>query len=213
MSLVENLVKTYDDGFSLNIPRWEIADEGITVLKGPSGAGKTSIFRILIGLERCPEAKWVFKGEDLNRLAIRDRRLGVVFQTYDLFPHLSVQENLWFAAEARKVPQERAQKFFGELVSLLKLGSLINRKAYYLSGGEKQRVALARALMGEPRFLFLDEPFSNLDTELRMEARALVKSAIERYKIPSLLITHDPEDVKILAHHVVNIKNGQLLGD
>lgn len=210
MSFVENLVKTYDDGFALNVPRWEIADQGITVLKGPSGAGKTSIFRILIGLESCKGAKWMFAGEDLNRLPIRERRLGVVFQTYDLFPHLTTKENLFFAAEARKIPRERAQKFFDELASLLQLEPLLNRKAYYLSGGEKQRVALARALMGEPRFLFLDEPFSSLDTELRTEARTLVKSAIERFKIPSLLITHDPEDVKILGNHVVNIKNGQL---
>lgn len=210
MSLVENLIKTYDDGFSLHVPRWEIADTGITVLKGPSGAGKTSIFRILIGLEPCREARWTFQGENLNHLPIRDRRLGVVFQTYDLFPHLTASENLWFSALARRVPKDRAGKFFDELVSLLKLESLLNRKAYYLSGGEKQRVALARALMGEPRFLFLDEPFSNLDTELRVEARVLVKSAIERFKIPSLLITHDPEDVKILAQHVVNIKNGKL---
>lgn len=211
MSLVENLIKTYDDGFSLQIPRWEIADQGITVLKGPSGAGKTSIFRILIGLEPNKQTRWIFKGEDLNQLPIRERRLGVVFQTYELFPHLTAKENLWFSARARKVPEDRAQKFFDELVALLKLEPLIHRKAYYLSGGEKQRVALARALMGEPRFLFLDEPFSNLDTELRAEARALVKSAIERFKIPSLLITHDPEDVTMLAHHVVNIKNGKLV--
>lgn len=211
MSLVENLVKTYDDGFHLEIPRWEIADEGITVLKGPSGAGKTSIFKILIGLESCPHARWIFKGEDLNQISVRDRKLGIVFQSYELFPHLTASENLWFAAHARKIPQQQTQKFFDELVGLLKLDALLNRKAYYLSGGEKQRVALARALIGEPRFLFLDEPFSNLDTENRHEARSLVKLAIERFKIPSLLITHDPEDVKTLAHHVVNIKNGRLV--
>lgn len=211
MSLVENLVKKYDDDFTLQIPRWEIADQGITVLKGPSGAGKTSIFRILIGLEENRKTTWTFKGEDLNRLPIRERRLGVVFQSYDLFPHMTTAENLWFSAHARKVPEARAQKFFDELVLLLKLQPLLNRKAFYLSGGEKQRVALARALMGEPRFLFLDEPFSNLDTELRNEARTLVKMALERFQIPSLLITHDPEDVKILAHHVVNINNGKLV--
>ncbi len=213
MSLVENLVKRYDDDFTLQIPRLEIADEGITVLKGPSGAGKTSIFRILIGLEECKHARWIFKGEDLNRLPIRDRKLGIVFQSYELFPHLTAAENLWFASTARKIPRERTQKFFEELVGLLKLEALLDRKAYYLSGGEKQRVALARALIGEPRFLFLDEPFSNLDTENRHEARMLVKHAIERFKIPSLLITHDPEDVKILAHHVVNIKNGKLISE
>lgn len=215
MSYVENLQRDYNlprgqGDFKLDIPSWEILDQGVTVLMGPSGSGKTSVFRILLGLEPCPGMKWNFNGIDLAKLKTPERRLGVVFQTLDLFPHLTASENIMFAARARNVDEGKALKRLKELSSELQMDSFLERSASVLSGGEKQRVALARAIIGEPRLLLLDEPFSALDQELRAESRKLVKRVIDAEKIPTLLVTHDPQDVEILANKVSHIRNGRL---
>ncbi|WP_374001245.1 ATP-binding cassette domain-containing protein [Bdellovibrio bacteriovorus] len=210
MSLVENLHRDYGD-FKLSIDQWEILDEGVTVLWGPSGSGKTSVFRILLGLEDCPGMKWIYQGVDLARLKTPDRRLGVVFQTLDLFPHLTAEENMMFAARARNVELAKARARMKELVGILKMESFLQRPASVLSGGEKQRVAISRAIMGEPRLLLLDEPFSALDQELREESRKLVKNVIEQEKIPTLLVTHDQRDVEVMANKITTIRNGKLV--
>lgn len=210
MSLVENLHRDYGD-FKLSIDQWEILDEGVTVLWGPSGSGKTSVFRILLGLEECPGMKWTYQGVDLARLKTPDRRLGVVFQTLDLFPHLTAEENMMFAARARNVELAKARARMKELVGILKMESFLQRPASVLSGGEKQRVAISRAIMGEPRLLLLDEPFSALDQELREESRKLVKNVIEQEKIPTLLVTHDQRDVEVMANKITTIRNGKLV--
>ncbi len=209
MSLVKNLIRRYSD-FSLEIPKWEIPDSGLSALWGPSGAGKTSVFRVLIGLDECPGLEWKFKELDLAKFPVAERRLGVVFQSYELFPHLTARDNIMFAARARKVSEKSIVEKMAKLVSDLKLENCLFRRAHQLSGGEQQRVALARAIIGEPRFLFLDEPFSALDTQLRQEARNLVQSVIKERGIPSLLITHDPEDLKI-AQKTFKISEGRLV--
>lgn len=210
MSLVENLLREYD-GFKLNIPRWEIPDQGVTALWGPSGSGKTSVFRLLIGLEPCPGLKWTHQGVDLARLPVPERHLGVVFQTLELFPHMTAEQNILFAARARKMDVKQARARLKELSEELRMQSYLQRKAAVLSGGEAQRVALARAVITQPRFLFLDEPFSSLDQELRGEARSLVKQLIAKMGIPTLLVTHDVEDLSVLAETIVKIKDGQLV--
>jgi sulfate transport system ATP-binding protein/putative spermidine/putrescine transport system ATP-binding protein len=210
MSLVENLFRNYGD-FKIDIPSWEILDEGVTVLWGPSGSGKTSVFRILIGLEAATNFKWTFKDHDLAKMAVPQRRLGVVFQTLDLFPHMTAEENILFAAKAREIPHEQAYEKLKELTGVLQMQSFLNRPVSVLSGGEKQRVAIARALSGDPRILLLDEPFSALDQELRQESRALIKRVIEKEKIPTLLVTHDPADVEMLANKVSTIKHGSIV--
>lgn len=210
MSWVRHLKRNYGD-FLLDIPAWEILDDGVTALWGPSGAGKTSVFRLLLGLDRAePGFKWDFHGVDLAQLSTPERRLGVVFQSFELFPHLSAEANIRFAAEARRIEKSDAEKHLRELVERLSLGHCLSRAAGVLSGGEKQRVALARALMGRPRLLFLDEPFSALDSELRGEARVLVKSVIEEEKIPTVLITHDEEDLNAFGGKITKIENGRM---
>lgn len=215
MSLVERLVKNYD-GFSIEIPRWEIPDSGVTALWGPSGSGKTSVFRLLIGLEPCPGLSWKFDGVDLAQLPVPARRLGVLFQSLELFPHMTAEENIWFAAEARldsaRFDRDVARARLKELTEDLRMSGYLGRKAHLLSGGEAQRVALARAVIAQPRFLFLDEPFSSLDAELKMDARGVVKRVIDKFKIPTLLITHDRDDLMALAQNVVKIKDGRLAG-
>ena len=194
MSLVENLYYEYEK-FKLDIPSWKILDEGITVLWGDSGEGKTTIFRILIGLEKCPKLKWSFHGVDLAKLSVPERRLGVVFQNLELFPHMTAMQNILFAAEARKVVSSIYEKKLSRWMDILKMQKFIDQKASTLSGGEKQRVALVRAMIGEPRMLLLDEPFSSLDEGLRQESRELLKNLLKEEKISTLLITHDKRDI------------------
>jgi ABC-type sulfate/molybdate transport systems ATPase subunit len=211
MSLVKNLSCRWDD-FQIQIPEWKISDEGVTALIGPSGSGKSSLFRILIGLTPAPQMSWVFGTEDLAKLSVAERNLGVVFQNYELFPHLTAFENIAFAARARKLSKQDSQKRIAELVETLHLNKCVNTKAANLSGGEKQRVALARATVAKPRMLLLDEPFAALDIALREEARQFVRSVVHILNIPTLLVTHDQQDVAELAHHTVHIENGSLLG-
>jgi len=212
VSVVESLIKIYPpdeaDGqeFKVNIPHWEIPDQGVTAVWGPSGSGKTTIFRILIGLEECEGLTWKFGDVDLAVLPTPERRLGVVFQSFELFPHMSAAENILFAARARHLPAPESEARLQELVSDLRLEDCLSRRASLLSGGEAQRVALARAVIARPRFLFLDEPFSSLDAELRADARALVKRVITRLAIPTLLITHDSDDLSALADHVFKVR-------
>ncbi|PIS12162.1 MAG: thiamine ABC transporter ATP-binding protein [Bdellovibrio sp. CG10_big_fil_rev_8_21_14_0_10_47_8] len=210
MSLVESLLQKYD-GFELNISHWELLDQGVTALWGPSGSGKTSVLRVLLGLEDCPSLRWIWKGQDLAKLSTPDRHVGVVFQSLDLFPHLSAEQNIWFAAKARNVPKSQAKERFRDLNKVLQLESFLDRRSDLLSGGEKQRVAFARALMSFPRMLFLDEPFSALDETLRTEARRYLKDLLVATQTPALLITHDPRDLDVLAQKVSEIQGGRIV--
>jgi len=210
MSLVKNLYRKWDD-FSLEIPHWEIPDEGISALWGPSGAGKTSVFRSLLGLEPCPTLQWIFHGQDIAKLPLAKKNLGVVFQSLELFPHLTAEENILFPMQARKLNSEHSFQLKNTIVNELQITKLLSKMVHKLSGGEQQRVAIARALVGQPQFLFLDEPFSSIDEDLKKEARSLVAKVIQLTKTPTLLITHDQRDVDALASHVFQIRNGKLL--
>jgi sulfate transport system ATP-binding protein/putative spermidine/putrescine transport system ATP-binding protein len=210
VSLVENLFYNYDD-FKIAIEKLEITDSGVTALWGPSGSGKTTIFRILLGLIPCPNLKWIYQNLDLARLPIAEKKIGVVFQSLELFPHLTAKENILFAAKARKINNENTNRAMTSFIDELGMQNFINRPVSQLSGGEKQRVAIARALMGDPRFLFLDEPFSALDEALKVEARTLIKTIIEKRNIPTLLITHDRRDLEVLANKVYELENGRIL--
>lgn len=215
MSLVENLFKHYrpernELPFELRVDRLEIPDQGSIALMGPSGSGKTSFFRILLGLEKADRGTWMFGGENLFEVPCEKRGLGAVFQSYELFPHMTAQENISFAASARRIPQDRAKKTFDRLVGELRLSPFLARRTELLSGGEKQRVAIARALMSDPKLLLLDEPFAALDSDLRREAREMVRNVLAQSNCPSLIITHDLDDVSGLGAKVVRINNGTI---
>ncbi len=207
MSVINNLRKDYGD-FLLDIPELLLPDEGLTLLWGPSGSGKTSLFRHLIGLETCKEMTWIFKGEDLSKMNVSQRRLGVVFQNYDLFPHMTGEENVLFALEARGLAVEKVTSSLEQLKTSLQLEKFWKRLSTQLSGGEAQRIALARALIAQPRMLLLDEPFANLDFEIKSEARAVLQSLVEQFRIPTLLVSHDPDDRRLYAKHVIEMQNG-----
>jgi len=207
---VRNLKKSYGD-FSIDIPEWEILDQGVTALFGPSGAGKSSVLRLLIGLESCEGMSWMHLGDDIAKLPTPERRLGVVFQSLDLFSHMTALENIRFALEARGLSGSEFEKRVSTLVDRLELQACIEQKASTLSGGERQRVALARALVAKPRFLLLDEPFSALDINRRRQARQLLKEVLKEEKVPAILISHDVSDVDELAERVSEVQAGRLV--
>lgn len=209
MALIKGL-KIEKGRFQLDIPALEILDSGITALLGPSGSGKSTIFRIIMGLDPCPCFSWILGGIDIGQLPVVQRQLGVVFQSYDLFPHMTAKENILFAADVREIPEQRATEQLAKLVERLQISEILETRASNLSGGESQRVALARALIGAPRAILLDEPFSALDEGLRTQARLLVKEVLKEYQVPVILITHDERDVADLASKSYRLRSGHL---
>ena len=212
MSFIKNLYIKYDN-FELNIPELNIPEKGVTAIQGSSGSGKTTFLNALIGIYQPKGWTWKFKNETLSQLSISDRRLGVVFQSYDLFPHLTAEDNILLVLKARNSEFNRNEviKQLQKYKFQLNLESCWTTLAHNLSGGEKQRVALLRALVSNPRILLLDEPFSALDTDLRAEARQLVKELISQLEIPVYLITHDKQDVEFLAQNVIYLRAGKII--
>ena len=190
------------------------ADPGITALFGPSGSGKTTILNLVAGLERPTEGKIVIGGETVFDSSTRIdvpphlRRVGLVFQDAQLFPHLTVDQNLkfgtWFSKPAAEtVPAQR-------VIDGLGIGHILKRRPAKLSGGEKQRVALARALLAGPRILLMDEPLSGLDDDRRDEIMGLIEEIRDRFAVPVLLVTHARDEVRRLASKVVRLSEGRV---
>lgn len=208
MSVVKKLNRDLGE-FSVEISDWEIPDQGVTVLWGPSGAGKTTVLKSLLGLDPLAELQWMWGDEDLALRPAQDRNLGVVFQDLGLFPHLTAQENILFPVIKNR--HSHWQEDFQWLVSTLQLESKMKSATHTLSGGEKQRVALARALIYRPKMLLLDEPFSSLDEDLRGKSRQIIKQVCQHMKCPVLLVTHDRQDVEELAQKVFKLQRGHLI--
>ncbi len=212
MSIIKKLFLKKKN-FTLEIPQMEISDQGVTCLIGPSGCGKSTVLNALLGFETVSSLSWIWDGKDLAKLRTEDRRIGMVYQSYELFPHLSAQQNILFAPLARKISKSQYQDKYDRLVEQLMLGLFLKTRASLLSGGEKQRVALARAILSAPRILFLDEPFSALDSELRKESRRNVKRVLEEEKIPAILVTHEPADVEILGQKIIRMQQGRIVSE
>ena len=184
------------------------AGEGVTALVGPSGSGKTTTLLLIAGLRRPQQGRITLAGRTLFdsptkvNVPPEDRAIGLVFQDYQLFPHLSVEQNLRFGLSRN--PKSRID--FAHLVEILELGPLLAAAPHSLSGGEKQRTALGRAILRAPQLLLLDEPLSALDAELRESISGYLQRVISEYRIPTLLVTHDPQSVDRLAHSTIRLK-------
>jgi ABC-type Fe3+/spermidine/putrescine transport system ATPase subunit len=207
---LENITRRYaEGGGGISGFSCEIAQGEFFALLGPSGCGKTTTLRVIAGLE-CPDAGQVyFDGTDVTAWPPERRNAAMVFQSYALFPHMNVFENVAFGLRARRLPREEIRHRVEEALGWVQLEEHIKRRVTDLSGGQQQRVALARALAVQPRILLLDEPLSNLDAELRRVTRAQLAELHQRLGITAVYVTHDQEEALELAQRVAVLKDGQ----
>src|SRR5580700_2955669 len=191
----------------------DIAPGSFTVLLGPSGCGKSTCLRIVAGLETATEGRVEIGGRDVTNLPPAARGVAMVFQSYALFPHLTVAENILFGLKARRVaPAERARRL-DRAVEMLGIGRLLERRPAQLSGGQQQRVALGRAIVAEAPVCLMDEPLSNLDAQLRAEMRREILALQRRLGITMLYVTHDQTEAMSMADQIVLLRDGRIEQD
>jgi sn-glycerol 3-phosphate transport system ATP-binding protein len=180
------------------------------VLLGPSGCGKSTLLRLIAGLEEVSEGKILIEGRDVTRLDPTRRRISMVFQSYALFPHLSVAENIVFGLKVRKLPSAERAERLSRVAELVGLGKHLDRKPQQLSGGQRQRVALARAIVSQNPICLMDEPLSNLDAQLRHEMRVEIRALQRRLGMTVVYVTHDQVEAMSMADHVVLLREGRI---
>jgi sn-glycerol 3-phosphate transport system ATP-binding protein len=188
-----------------------IADGEFMVLVGPSGCGKTTALRMVAGLDEPTSGAVAIGGRVVNGESPRDRDVAMVFQSYALYPHKTVLQNLAFGLQQHKVPSAEVAARVREVSSLLTLGELLDRKPAQLSGGQRQRVAMGRALARRPRVYLLDEPLSNLDAQLRTQLRADLKQLHQRFSTTTIYVTHDQVEAMTLGDRIAVMSDGKLL--
>ena len=190
-----------------------VAPGSFTVLLGPSGCGKTTCLRIVAGLETATEGRVEIGGRDVTRLPPAARGVAMVFQSYALFPHLNVAENIVFGLKARHVPAAEKSRRLTRAVEMLGIGHLLDRKPGQLSGGQQQRVALGRAIVAEAPVCLMDEPLSNLDAQLRADMRREILALQRRLGITMLYVTHDQTEAMGMADQIVLLRDGHIEQD
>jgi sn-glycerol 3-phosphate transport system ATP-binding protein len=187
------------------------AEEGkFLVLLGPSGCGKSTVLRLIAGLEEVSEGRILIGGRDVTRLEPDKRRVSMVFQSYALFPHLSVAENIVFGLKVRRTPQAEREARLARVAELVGLAEQLARKPSQLSGGQRQRVALARAIVAENRICLMDEPLSNLDAQLRHGMRVEIRALQQRLAMTVVYVTHDQVEAMSMADRVILMREGRI---
>jgi ABC-type sugar transport system ATPase subunit len=207
---LEGIHKRYGDVAALRGLDLHVGAGELLVLVGPSGCGKTTALRTAAGLEEVTEGTIRIGGRDVTRLLPADRNVAMVFQSYALFPHLNVAENIGFGLRARRVARDEARGRVATAARTVGCESLLERKPHELSGGERQRVALARALVREPDVFLLDEPLSNLDAQLRVEMRAELRRLHDRLGATMVYVTHDQVEALTMGDRVAVLSEGVL---
>ncbi|RLG50674.1 MAG: sugar ABC transporter ATP-binding protein [Thermoproteota archaeon] len=208
--VVRNLTKKFGNVTAVNRLTLDVRDGEFVVLLGPSGCGKTTTLRCIAGLE-APDEGEIYIGDKLvNELPPKDRNIAMVFQSYALYPHMKVYDNIAFPLKMRKYPKSEIDRRVREVARLLKIEELLDRKPKQLSGGQQQRVALGRALVREPDVFLMDEPLSNLDAKLRVYMRAELKRLQRELKVTTIYVTHDQVEAMTMADRIAVMNNGVL---
>ena len=188
----------------------DIADQEFLVLLGPSGCGKSTTMRMIAGLEDVTDGEIWLGDRVVNKLEPKDRDISMVFQSYGLYPNLSVYENIRFPLRVRKVPKDQHHEMVMKAVEMVELQDFMDRRPAELSGGQRQRVALGRAIVRKPTVFLMDEPLSNLDAKLRVSTRAQIKNLQSKLKTTTVYVTHDQIEAMTLADRVVVMNKGKI---
>ncbi len=207
---LRGLTKRYDKTIVVNGLDLDVAQGELLGFLGPSGCGKTTCLRMIAGLTPTTSGTIAVNGRDLTHVPTHERDMGVVFQSYALFPHMNVSKNVAFGLEMRKVSGSEAEKRVEEAIAMVRLAGRQNHKPAQLSGGQQQRVALARALVVRPSILLLDEPLSNLDAKLRDEMRTEIRDIQQRLGITAIFVTHDQGEALTMCDKIAVMYQGKL---
>jgi multiple sugar transport system ATP-binding protein len=210
--VLEGLRKVFPSGFvPVDGIDLEIHDGEFMVLVGPSGCGKTTLLRMISGLEEATEGRILIGDRDVTELAPRRRDIAMVFQTYALYPHMTVRQNLGYGLKVRRTPKKEISRRVEEVAELLGLEDMLSRRPAHLSGGQRQRVAMGRAIVREPKAFLMDEPLSNLDAKLRVGMRASLSQLHSRLGVTTVYVTHDQVEAMTLGQRVAVMRDGRIL--
>lgn len=207
---LENLTKKFEEVTAVDDASIEFAEGKLTGLLGPSGCGKSTMLYLIAGLFRATSGYIFFDDEDVSKKEPEKRGIGLVFQNYALYPHMTAEQNIMFPLGNMKIPKNEAKDRALKMAKLVHIEDLLNRKPGQMSGGQQQRVAIARALVKEPKILLLDEPLSNLDARLRLEMREEIKRIQRETGVTTIFVTHDQEEAMSISDQIVIMKDGVL---
>lgn len=211
MIKLENIDKVYDNGFQAVFNfNADINDNEFIVLVGPSGCGKSTMIRTIAGLEKATRGKIILDGEDVTSKSANERGIAMVFQSYALYPHLSVAENMGFALSLAGYDEDFIEKRVLQIATILGLETLLDRKPRQLSGGQRQRVAVGRAIIRHPKLFLMDEPLSNLDAKQRVLMRSEIIQIHRRTKATTIYVTHDQTEAMTMADKIICMKDGRI---
>ena len=209
--ILKNVKKTYDNNkVVINSVNLEIKDKEFIVLVGSSGCGKSTLLRMIAGLENITDGEIFIGDKKVNDVPPKDRDIAFVFQSYALYPHITVRENIAFGLKMRKVPKAEIEKKVQDAAQILNLTEYLDRKPKQLSGGQRQRVALGRAIVRNPKVFLMDEPLSNLDAKLRVQMRSEIKKLHEKLQTTFIYVTHDQTEALTMGDRIVLLNNGDI---
>jgi multiple sugar transport system ATP-binding protein len=206
----DHVYKRYGDVVAVSDLDIQIEDKEFLVLVGPSGCGKTTALRLLAGLEEISEGRIMIADQVVNDVAPKDRDIAMVFQSYALYPHMSVYDNMAFGLKLRKTPKDEIKRRVQQAADILGLEQLLDRRPRQLSGGQRQRVAVGRAIVREPKVFLFDEPLSNLDAKLRVETRANISKLHQQLQTTFIYVTHDQIEAMTMASRIAVMSKGIL---
>ena len=206
----KDVAKSYGDVSVIEGLNLEIKDHEFMVLVGPSGCGKSTALRMIAGLEEISDGTIEIGDRVVNEVAPKDRDIAMVFQSYALYPHMTIRENLEFGLKIRKTPKAEMDRLVNEAAEMLGITQLLDRKPKQLSGGQRQRVAVGRAITRKPAVFLFDEPLSNLDAKLRVQMRAEISKLQNRLKTTTVYVTHDQVEAMTMGHRIAIMKDGKL---
>jgi ABC-type sugar transport system ATPase subunit len=207
---IENLSKKWGDVIGVDAINLDIKDGEFVAFLGPSGCGKTTTLLMIAGIYKPTEGFIRFDGHVVNQVAPKDRHIGMVFQSYALYPHMTVYKNIGYPLKIQKIPKDEMKKRVQTVADMMGIGHLMERTPGLLSGGQQQRVALGRALVKEPQLLLFDEPLSNLDARLRLSMRSEIKRLQMELGITSIYVTHDQVEAMTMADYIAVMMEGKL---